>query len=113
MLFHIAHRVDWSSAAAAGTYAAASLTTEGFIHLSTREQFMATAGRYYSGVHDLVLLEIDETILDPEVLLYEVSTNDELFPHYYAAVPCTAVVRVHSFPCRLDGGFDLPASIGP
>lgn len=111
MLFHIAHSSDWSNAKTAGSYTVGSLETEGFVHLSTRDQFMATAGRYYTGVADLCLLEIDEAILDAEVLRFEASTNAELFPHYYAPVPLEAVVRVHTFPCRSDGGFDLPSTI--
>jgi uncharacterized protein (DUF952 family) len=112
MLFHIAHSSDWNAAADSGSYSVPSLASEGFIHFSTRDQFMATAGRYYVGVADLLLLEIDDSLLDASTLRFEASTNDELFPHYYAALPTTAVVRVHTFACRAsDGGFDLPGSL--
>ncbi len=112
MLFHIAQSSDWNAAVASGSYSVPSLMTEGFIHFSTRDQFMATAGRYYVGVNQLVLLEIDESLLDSAALRFEASTNDELFPHYYAELPTSAVVRVHAFDCRgSDGGFDLPAAL--
>ena len=112
MLFHIAHRADWDAAVASGTYVVASLTVEGFIHLSTSAQFMATAARYYSGVQDLVLLEIDQELLDPALLRFEVATNDEAFPHYYAPLSTSAVSAVHEFASRADGGFDRPTTLG-
>jgi uncharacterized protein (DUF952 family) len=112
VVFHIAHSSDWNAAADSGLYSVPSLASEGFIHFSTRDQFMATAGRYYVGVADLLLLEIDESVLDSETLRFEASTNDELFPHYYAPLPTSAVVRVHTFACRVsDGGFDLPSTL--
>jgi uncharacterized protein (DUF952 family) len=111
-MFHIAHSSDWNAAATSGSYSVPSLASEGFIHFSTRNQFMVTAGRYYVGVADLLLLEIDEALLDADSLRFEPSTNDELFPHYYAELPTSAVVCVHTFACRAsDGGFDLPASL--
>ena len=111
MLFHIAHRADWDAAVTSGTYAVASIGAEGFIHLSTGEQFMATAARYYSGVQDLVLLEIDQELLDPALLHFEVATHDEAFPHYYAPLLPSAVIAVHEFGCRADGGFDRPSTL--
>jgi uncharacterized protein (DUF952 family) len=112
MLFHIAHSSDWNAAATSGLYALPSLASEGFIHFSTRDQFMLTASRYYIGVAELLLLEIDDSLLDAAALKFEASTNDELFPHYYAELPTSAVVRVHTFACRSsDGGFDLPSTL--
>jgi uncharacterized protein (DUF952 family) len=112
MLFHIAHSSDWKSASESGLYSVPSLASEGFIHFSTRDQFLSTAGRYYVGVADLLLLEIDASLLDADALRFEASTNDELFPHYYALLPTSAVVCVHMFACRAsDGGFDLPATL--
>jgi uncharacterized protein (DUF952 family) len=112
MLFHIAHLSDWNSASESGLYSVSSLASEGFIHFSTRDQFLMTAGRYYVGVADLLLLEIDESLLEGDSLRFEASTNDELFPHYYASLPTSAVARVHTFACRTsDGGFDLPATL--
>jgi uncharacterized protein (DUF952 family) len=110
-LFHIAHSADWEAATTSGCYVVPSLEAEGFIHLSTRDQFMATAGRYYVGVAGLVLLEIDESRLDMSTLRFEASTNNELFPHYFAPLPTSAVIRVHDFSCRSDGGFDSPPTL--
>jgi uncharacterized protein (DUF952 family) len=109
-IFHIARSTDWVDAQAAGAYRVASLATEGFIHLSTRAQVLLTASRYYLGVAGLVLLEVNGEKLDSSLLRFESSTNAELFPHYYAALPVEAVVGVHAFAPSDDGSFGWPAT---
>ena len=110
-IFHIAEAPAWDAAAASGSYRHPSLTTEGFIHLSTRAQFVATANRYYADRTDLVLLEVDDAALSADALRYEVSTNNELFPHLYSALPVSAVVRVHTFLPGEHGEFAVPDSL--
>ena len=109
MIFHIAHVADWVAAADLGEYRVASLDSEGFIHLSTRDQVLVTAGRYYSGVESIALLAIDESKLDSTLLRYEVSTGGEAFPHYYAGIPVGAVVGAHTFASGPDGEFLWPS----
>ena len=102
-IFHIAERVFWDAAQMSGAYRVPTLDSEGFIHLSTADQYVHTANRYYRGRHDLVLLEVDEAALHD--LRYERSTNDELFPHLYGTLPVEAVVRVHLFAPDSEGTF--------
>ena len=110
VLFHIAEQPLWDAAQASGEYRVPSLDAEGFIHLSTRAQFVATANRYYLGRGDLILLEVDESAL--EDLRYEVSTNDELFPHLYGTLAVSSVIRTHMFLPSVDGSFCVPADCG-
>jgi uncharacterized protein (DUF952 family) len=109
VLFHIAEQPFWDAAQASGEYRVPSLDAEGFIHLSTRVQFVATANRYYVGRHNLILLEVDESSL--EDLRYEVSTNDELFPHLYGTLAISSVIRTHIFLPSLDGTFVCPSTV--
>lgn len=109
--YHIAEAPAWDAAVVSGTYRHPSLTTAGFIHLSTRAQFVATANRYYAGRTDLVLLEVDEAALPVDALRYEVSTNDEQFPHLYAALPVDSVIRVHTFLPGEHGQFAVPDTL--
>ncbi len=102
-IFHIAEQSAWDLAQSTGSYRVPSLDSEGFIHLSTRIQYSITANRYYRGRTDLVLLEVDETALVD--LRYEVSTNNELFPHLYGPLPVEAVIRVHMFAPDKNGDF--------
>lgn len=92
MLFHIVDRATWDAARAAGVYRPASLATEGFIHLSTADQWPRTQGRFYAEVTDLVLLEIDETLLSAEIR-YERADGED-FPHLFGPLEVDAVVNV-------------------
>ncbi len=109
VLFHIAEQPFWDAAQASGEYRVPSLDAEGFIHLSTRAQFVATANRYYLGRGDLILLEVDESAL--EDLRYEVSTNDERFPHLYGTLAVCSVIRTHMFLPSVDGTFACPPTV--
>ena len=111
MIFHIAHVIDWVEAVDRGEYRVASLDSEGFIHLSTRGQVLATAGRYYRGVDDLMLLAVDEAQLDPALLRFELGTGGETFPHYYAGLPVGAVRGAPMFVAGADGEFLWPSEL--
>jgi uncharacterized protein (DUF952 family) len=110
-LFHIAEQSFWDAAQPSGDYRVPSLDAEGFIHLSTRAQFVATANRYYAGRHDLLLLEVDELSLSGQDLRYETSTNDEQFPHLYDSLSVASVIRTHSFLPSTDGSFACPTTV--
>ena len=112
-IFHITARADWAQAQRDGVYRAPSLTEQGFIHLSTREQVVGTANRYYRDQHDLVLLVVDPAKLGD--LRYEAPDgspeSSERFPHLYAALPLDAVIRAVDFPPESDGRWRaLPAA---
>jgi uncharacterized protein (DUF952 family) len=74
-------------------YRAESLAVDGFIHFSSWSQLVATAGRYYSGVPDLVVLVVDSAALDDLRVELSPSTG-ESFPHLYGPLPVSAVVEV-------------------
>nr|HMT07616.1 DUF952 domain-containing protein [Pyrinomonadaceae bacterium] len=74
-------------------YTAKSLETEGFIHCSFEDQLDAVIERYYKGVRELVVLEIDTDKLMSR-MIKEPSTNDEIYPHIYGPINRDAIVRV-------------------
>ena len=88
ILFHITPRTAWIAAQRAGAYRAASLDEVGFIHLSTEAQWRATRERWFAGVRDLVLLEIDGDRLAAPVRF------EDGFPHLYGVLELAAVVAV-------------------
>ena len=67
VIYHITRKTDWEMALAAGSYAADSLATEGFIHCSTAQQVIATANRLFKGRRDLMLLSIDTDRVNAEI----------------------------------------------
>ncbi|GAB3898322.1 DUF952 domain-containing protein [Spirosoma agri] len=93
LLYHVVPASVWATYETASMYEADSLRTEGFIHLSTSNQVNGVLDRYYRNVPDLLLLHVDPDRLVNE-LKYEVSTNNERFPHLYGPLNKDAVVTV-------------------
>lgn len=103
IVFHIAEPDAW--AANVPYYKPAAFEREGFVHLSTRQQVLATAQRYYAERTDLVLLVIDASALEKDVCYENLLGGEELFPHYYAVIPRTAVLRFGALVLGHDGSF--------
>lgn len=113
-LWHLVPRADWDRAVAAGgPYRAASLESEGFIHLSGLGQVAGSADRFFAGCPDLVALRVDPTrVVDP--LVWEPAIDrDEDFPHLFGPIPMAAVVEVAAMYRGADGRFMPPAGNGP
>ncbi len=92
-ILHIATPADWTVAQQAGEVAPPSLTSEGFVHCSTRAQLPATLGRHFRGAGPLVLLVLDADAIAADLRWGE-SYPGERFPHVYAPIPVAAVVAV-------------------
>ena len=87
---------------------------DGFLHLSTYEQMLLTAGRYFSHLDKLLALEIAFALL-ASVIRFETPTsagvspnapgNSEQFPHLYGALPIASISRVLLLKKTADGSF--------
>ena len=94
MIYHIVSKTLWQQALQQDYYEAPSLVTEGFIHLSKKEQVAGVLQRYYKNITDLLLLHVDENKLSAE-LKYELSPSvNEEFPHLFGRLNLDAVVEV-------------------
>lgn len=98
-LYHVVSAASWAAQSQHSLYEAASLQTEGFIHLSEKEQIAGVLERYYRGVPDLLLLHIDPSTLTAE-LRYEAATNNEPFPHLYGPLNRSAIIKVEAIEDR-------------
>ncbi len=109
-LVHIIEAEVWRAAQTAGFYAAASLETEGFIHLSHPQQVVWVANQFYKGQSGLMLLCIDPAKLSAE-LRYDEVPGHGTFPHLYGAMNLEAVTQVLPFGLDREGGFVLPQAL--
>ena len=92
-LFHLVPEARWRLTEGRRVYDPDSLSTEGFVHLSTARQVAGTAARFFSGVPDLLLLEVEIPPDDPR-LRWEPSAGPrgvEEFPHYHGPLPLAFV----------------------
>ena len=97
MIYHIASIAAWDAALHSKQYVHPSLAVEGFIHACSKEQIKAVLARYYTGITDIVLLEIEEDKLTSP-LKYELAPSvNELFPHCFGYINTDAVVSVTPF----------------
>jgi uncharacterized protein (DUF952 family) len=115
-IYHITSREVWNAAQNQGQYTAPSLTSEGFIHCSTRAQVLPVAEKFYKGQTGLVILVVDSTHLSSSLKWEapfdsapppEVSAS-ETFPHIYGPINLDAVVQVVDFESNAGGKFILP-----
>ena len=115
MIAHITSAAGWQAALSAGSYTAASLRTQGFIHCSAfnAEQLLAVADFLYAGQTGLVVLLIDPDRLTSEVRYEDTESPGQFFPHVYGPLDLEAVTAVLDFPPRPDGTFRLPELDAP
>ncbi len=91
MIYHVTTEQEWEKARQQGYYEAASLATEGFIHLSEERQVAGVLERYFRNQSGLVLLEIAEEKLQAP-LRYEWSPSvQDNFPHLFGPLNLEAV----------------------
>lgn len=117
MIYHLTSRHAWSAAQQSGEYRAESLESEGFIHCSTETQILPVANSFYKGQQDVLLLEIDPSLLAAELRWEPPSggappagiPEGDPFPHIYGPLNLDAVVKTHDLQTYPDGSYKLPA----
>lgn len=105
-LLHLVTTDAWSLVD--GAYAPDSLDREGFVHLSAPHQVARVAAARFAGHDDLLLLVVDPTRLDHDVVWEDAYGEGERFPHVYGTIPRDAVVAVHAYVPGADGRFPDP-----
>ena len=96
MIYHVVQKSKWDAALLQGFYEADSLASEGFIHLSTKEQVAAVLQRYYQGQNNLLLLHVDESKLTAELKYDWAPSVNEMFPHLFGRLNIDAVTEITS-----------------
>lgn len=91
-----------------GEYVADSIESQGFIHMSTREQVIPVANSFYKDSEDLVLLFIDPKKIKVSLKWEGKNEIGEDFPHLYAPLPLDAVIRVEDFNKDDNGKYLMP-----
>jgi uncharacterized protein (DUF952 family) len=76
-------------------YAPESLSTEGFVHASYRDEVLESARIHFAGAADLEVLAIDPRRLD--VPVHAAATPRGEMPHVHGSIPVDAIRRVLPF----------------
>ncbi len=96
LIYHIADTNHWERAQVSQYYTHPSLQTEGYIHCSTRAQVEETANFYFADRDDILVIFIDTSRLEAE-LVYEEATRGGEYPHIYGAINISSVVGSKKF----------------
>ena len=118
LIYHIALAADWATAMGVGDYRISTigrtLEQEGFLHFCrTAGQLAGVAQRYYGDVTDpLCLLTVDTGLLTVPIVDESPAPGvAEKFPHLYAPLPVSAVLRVTPLTRDASGALGpLPSS---
>jgi uncharacterized protein (DUF952 family) len=121
VILHLALKPEWDAAQATGIYRVESLATQGYIHCSTELQAQRTANKYYKGVRDALLLEVDPAKLAAPLRFEPAGSwltenpgrphseySGDLYPHIYGPINIESVVRVIPYLPDADGTFSAP-----
>jgi uncharacterized protein (DUF952 family) len=98
MILHVAVRSDWEAAKLTGEYIwstrGVTVAHEGYTHCSFESQWRAVRDRFYADLSDdeLVLLEINESLLRSKVVVERLYSAPEAFPNIYGCVEISAVI---------------------
>lgn len=108
-IYKILPRAEWNAARGAGVFKGSAIDLQdGYIHFSTGVQARETARRYFSGMADLVVLEVEGDDLGA-ALKWEPSRGGDLFPHLYDHLDCAKVLAEHDAPLDEAGVPVTPA----
>lgn len=105
-IYHITTRNEWTEALKNGSYIPKGYASEGFIHFSFLDQVTATAGRYYAGVQDLIVLKVNTGKLNSEIRT-EQAPNGGWYPHLYGTLNLDAVEKVLTLQADKEGNFRI------
>ena len=97
-ILHLTTAGDWAHAQRSGSYTVSTrgrtLEQEGYIHCSQPHQVEPVRKRYYDGVRDLLLLEVETDLLTVPWRTEQLPGMTEAHPHVYGPIDLAAVVGV-------------------
>lgn len=98
-VYKIIPETEWPGVAGLAAWSGSALDqTDGYVHLSTRDQVAGTLARHFAGV-SCRIAAFDAAGFGA-ALKWEPSRGGELFPHLYAALPVRAAATVIAAPWR-------------
>jgi uncharacterized protein (DUF952 family) len=111
LIYKIATEASYTPARGAPSFAGMPIDArDGYLHLSTSTQLAETLRLHFAGQTGLVLLAVRTADLGDK-LVWEPSRGGQLFPHYYGALPLSAVAWEAGLTVAADGACTLPEAI--
>ena len=110
-IFKILDKVEWNNAKKAGKFSGSSKDiNDGYIHFSEEEQVQETLKKYYDKQENLILLKVHT--LNLEHLVWENSSNGDMYPHLYSTLDIANVEDEFELMLNKDGTHQIPDIFG-
>ena len=111
LIYKIATAAIYAPARGAASFAGMPIdAVDGYMHFSTAAQLAETLRLHFAGQSDLVLLGVRSADLGDK-LVWEPSRGCQLFPHYYGALPSSAIAWEAPLSVAADGACVLPEAV--
>ena len=108
-VYKICTKVEWLEAKIKGKFSGTIKDIEdGYIHFSDKEQLKGTLKKFFPNQKNLILLKINTLKLDH--LIYEQTSDGNMFPHLYSPLDILNVVDEFEITLRDDGSHLLPTN---
>ena len=108
-VFKVCEEDDWESTKNEDLFLGSKTDQrDGFIHFSTSEQLEKTLEKYFKSKSPLYLLEVKTNELE---LVWEISRNNQFFPHLYSPLPLDMVSRVYRIFIDDEGKHIIPEQV--
>ena len=106
-IFKIIEKEEWQKAKQCGSYGGSNKDIkDGYIHFSEEDQVPETLKKHYQNQENLVLLKVNAFKL--ENLLWEQTSNGDMYPHLYSPLDINNVVGEFELSLNEDGIHELP-----
>ena len=108
-VFKVCEEDDWESTKNEDFFLGSKTDrSDGFIHFSTSEQLEETLEKYFKSKSPLYLLEVKT---DDVEFVWEISRNNQLFPHLYGPLPLNLVSQVYIILMDEEGKHIIPKNV--
>ena len=109
-IYKICTYTEWNQAKKNGKFTGSKKDIlDGFIHLSNKDQLSWTFKKYYLNQKDLILLKINA--LNLRSLVYEKSSDGNIFPHLYEALDLSNVIEEYKINLNENGTHNIPVDL--
>lgn len=110
LIFKIFRSDEWAQLRRDGTTTGAPIdVADGYVHFSTAMQAAETAAKHFNGVDGLFLVAVDADATG-DTLKWEISRNNDAFPHLYREMTLQDVVWAQPLPLE-NGAHVFPAGL--
>ena len=104
-IYHLADPKEWENQLSEEHFTPENFKDEGFVHASNAAQVQATHQKYYSEKDAMILVTIVPEFLTGQLNNEYNSDRNEVFPHIYAPINKTAIIRLQYY--SSDSSTDL------